>query len=115
MSPVPVNSDLASRVDRELARMAAPAALREQFHAAPAEWLAQFADGVDQSPYSLIEWLDALVRFSVWEEKHKRPLLLERKQEYLLCCIEGTGTRAPRIGLADALEHYLNTNGVRED
>ena len=75
-------------------------------------WIETLVREIDDSPYSLEEWIDALLKFSEWEQFNQRILPLEQKRQYLGCCIEGLKTQSATIRLGDALDHYLKINGV---
>ncbi len=98
---------------RELVTLGAPASLIKQVAEMEAPEVRNWIETVDDSPYSVSEWAEALVQFSNWE-RTGRSLPLKQKREYLCCCVEGTGGQSALLPLTSLLEHYLNTHGVRD-
>ena len=82
-----------------------------QAHALTPDQLSRFLVTVDESPYSISEWVDAIFAFEEWAKKEGRVLSLVHELEYLSCC-----TESPRGGvtlpLAFLLTEFLKTNGV---
>jgi hypothetical protein len=98
---------------RELVALGAPASLIKQVAEMEAPEVRTWIETVDESPYAVSEWAEALVQFSNWE-RTRRPLPLKQKREYLCCCVEGSGGSSSLLPLTSLLEHYLNTHGVSE-
>jgi hypothetical protein len=86
--------------------------LRSRIESSPEVWIKSFVQAVDESPYALHEWLDALLLFEKWGAQHQHGLSLEKQHEYLQCCIDGLKTNAPTLPLKDVLHYYLEKNGV---
>jgi hypothetical protein len=98
---------------RELIVLAAPAYVIKQVTEMEALEVRNWIETVDDSPYSVSEWAEALVRFAHWEQNY-RTLPLKQKREYLCCCVEGTGGTTSLLPLTSLLDHYLDTHGVRD-
>ena len=81
--------------------------------ALPSGEVRQWVATMDGSPYGVVDWARALVRFSEWESKHRK-LPPEQKREYLSCCIEGAGSAFSLLSLEALLESYLTSHGVRD-
>ena len=86
--------------------------LRAQIRGASDGFFAILARDVDESPYSLEEWVEAHLAFARWEQENSRTLTVEQKQEYLNCCIAGTKASAPMGSLIDILMHFIEAYGV---
>jgi hypothetical protein len=67
---------------------------------------------IDESPYSIQEWMDALIRFQEWEASQNRVISIEKKLEYLSCCIEGLKGSEKLMTFPDLLSEYLRIHGV---
>ena len=67
---------------------------------------------IDESPYSIQEWMDALVRFQEWEVSQQRVIPIQQKLEYLSCCIEGLKGNEKLMTFPDLLSEYLSVHGV---
>ncbi len=98
---------------RELVALGAPASLIKQVAEMEAPEVRNWIETIDESPYAVSEWAEALIRFSNWE-LNRRTLPLKQKREYLNCCVEGTGGASSLLPLTSLLEHYLDTHGVRD-
>jgi hypothetical protein len=86
--------------------------LEREFQAMTGEWLTGFIREVDQSPHSLKDWLIAHDSFLSWTKGQGRSLSLQRRQEYLCCCLEGMKDPAGSLPLESILIYFLGQNGV---
>lgn len=68
---------------------------------------------VDESSYSLQEWLEALVYFQKWLQENKKGKNFPDQIEYISCCIQGSSNTGRLLTLLDLLKSYLNTYGVQ--
>ena len=68
---------------------------------------------VDESPFSLTQWAEALIEFKLWEQENHRKIALEHMLEYLNCCCE-SGMPAHLLPLPFLLKEYLRDHGVEE-
>ena len=86
--------------------------LRSEFESAPKEWLLDFVATVDESPYDLLEWLRAHDILITRSAQSNRYLNLQKRQEYLCCCVEGMRDTGGSLTLTAILEYYLDRNGI---
>ena len=86
--------------------------LQNEFIATDQTWLQEFIRTVDQSPHSLLDWLNAHDVFLEWAKKNNRTIPLDRRQEYLCCTLEGMKDPAGNFSLESVLVYYLERNGV---
>ncbi|MBC7396772.1 MAG: hypothetical protein H7333_04945 [Bdellovibrionales bacterium] len=68
---------------------------------------------VDESPFSLTQWAEALIEFKLWEQENRRKIALQHMLEYLNCCCE-SGMPAHLLPLPFLLKEYLRDHGVEE-
>ncbi len=103
---------LRAKIILELQKQNTSQALIADVMAATEIELARFATSIDESEYSLGEWIEALHAFSSWEVEQQRTILLVSKIEYLNCCIQG-GTQAGKLQpLVDVWQGYVDKFGV---
>ena len=68
---------------------------------------------VDQSPYSVNDWVRALQFFDHWLKKNQRQHSRLNQIHYIQCCIEGANVPQGELGLVFLLDDYLNSYGVK--
>ncbi len=73
--------------------------------------LAGLVHMIDDSSYSLNEWLEAFVSFEVWCKNEKRDLGATHMFEYISCCAE-SARAGVKLPLTFLLQEFLKTNGV---
>jgi hypothetical protein len=88
------------------------AGLRAEFEGLSPGTIADFIREVDHSPHSLEDWIKAHDSFLTWLASRGRSVPWAKRQEYLLCCIEGMMDPAGNIPLEAKLHHYLEKNGL---
>ncbi len=88
--------------------------LRDELMNLPDPELLNWAKSIDESDYSLEEWVTALIEFHLWEEKNK-PLSITTKLDYLICCTEGSVQTGKLLPLSELLIQYLNAHGVESN
>jgi hypothetical protein len=73
--------------------------------------LKMWLNTIDESAYSLDEWMESLILFKAWTIEQKRELDFSNQLEYLSCCAESArgGVKLP---LPFLLKEFLRTNGV---
>jgi len=71
-----------------------------------------YSELIDDSPYPLDAWVQALVAFHQWKIVNKREIRFEHQVEYLACCIEGTSSPVPLVSLPKLWEDFVTQYGV---
>lgn len=74
---------------------------------------ALLADFVDESPYGLGEWIEAVEYFYNWLGQKQRCAGLRCMLGYLHCCVEAAGSGPERLPLKDVLTDMLETYGFQ--
>jgi hypothetical protein len=67
---------------------------------------------IDESTYSLEEWLEALVFFQKWLQDSKKGKNFTDQIEYISCCIQGSSNAGRLLTLTDLTKSYLDSFGV---
>ena len=107
-----MSADLRLKILTRLQRSAGRTLLQKELESCPESWIQSFGRTVDESPYCLEDWIDALLVFQNWGARQKRHLPLEKQVEYLICCIDGLKSATASLHLSEALTYYLEKNGV---
>ena len=68
---------------------------------------------IDESSYTLSEWLESLVFFQAWLKDHHKGKNFTDQIEYISCCIQGSNNTGRLLTLPDVLKGYLETFGVQ--
>ncbi len=98
---------------RALEKKSASSALLAQTAELQGERLKKWIQVMDESPFSVDQWAEALIEFNAWELKEQRTLGIEHKLEYLSCCTE-SGMPAHLLSLPFLLQEYLRDHGVED-
>jgi hypothetical protein len=75
--------------------------------------LAIWVQTIDESSYTLSEWLQSLVIFQAWLKDHQKGKNFTDQIEYISCCIQGSSNTGRMLTLPDVLKGYLETFGVQ--
>lgn len=73
--------------------------------------IADLYNSVDNSPYSLREWIDAIEYFSSWLEESERTSPWTTMLGYLRCCSESPDNKDIKHNLKSLLKDMLKTYG----
>lgn len=73
--------------------------------------LSDLFNSVDNSPYSLGEWISAIFEFSNWLDKNERKSPWPTMLGYLGCCSESPENKDIKHSLKDLLKEMLETYG----
>ena len=68
---------------------------------------------IDESPYSLSEWVDSTEAFDQWAQSAGRTLTLIHMLEYLSCCAE-SGKSGVTLPLTLLMQEFIRSNGVED-
>ena len=93
----------------------APPELVADFVALKPEQIETFVFAIDDSDFSIEEWIDALLLFREWEVSHQRKLELTNKIDYLACCAQGVAQLPKLLPFVELVRDYLKNYGVSKD
>jgi len=85
--------------------------LEANFGDADAEFCSAFLDSVDESAFSLREWVNALMVLAQWLDSHSAELSLEDQIGYVSCAAEIASGSATWIDLPELVEEMLADHG----
>jgi hypothetical protein len=68
---------------------------------------------MDESTYTLSEWLESLVFFQSWLKEQQKGKNFTDQIEYISCCIQGSSNTGRLLTLKDLLNGYLDSFGVK--
>ena len=85
--------------------------LKAKAQALSADHVQKWIAVIDESPYSVAQWAEALIEFESWASAQKRVLSFPHMLEYLSCCCE-SGMPAHLLSLSFLLQEYLLDHGV---
>lgn len=76
--------------------------------------LAFLAESIDDSDYSVLEWLLALMEFHDWQKRNAVTHPLRFQVEYLNCCAQGSVQGGGKLlSLAELFRDYAGLYGVK--
>ncbi len=71
------------------------------------------AESVDESPYSLGEWVESIEYFYDWLGQNQRHANFQSLLGFLHCCVQAAGSGPERLPLKDLLVEMLDTYGFQ--
>ena len=104
--------DLRTHFQESLKALQAPGELIIEFNQATDAELQNWVLLIDESPFSLKEWNEALIAMKEWEKAQNRCLALAHRFEYLSCCAVSAQSFPKLVSFSDLLKEFLHTYGV---
>ncbi len=106
------STDLRNRFKNAIRTHQTTSHLIDEFDQASESDLQHWAALIDESPYSLNDWSEALLCLKAWEANEKRTLTLVHRFEYLSCCAASASNFPHLISLPNLLKSFLASHGV---